>query len=412
MLTNNLKKYARLLVQSGLNVKENQIVIIKSPLEGVQLVRYVVDECYCAHAKDVIVRYYDEVITHKRYLFSDPSVFEDVPDHEADFYNHTSAQGACYLTLVGDDPDLMKDVDPKRMMDHQKSFRLKTKTYRNRLDHMECQWCIATIATPSWALKVYPDMEEQNAVSKLWEAIFKICRIDGNDPVVNWEIHRKTFEKNIKILNELHIDKLIYKNKLGTNLVVGLPEDHVFNGGGSYLKDGTYYFPNIPTEEIFTMPDRIRVNGRLVASMPLVYNGNIVKDFWFEFKEGKVVDFDASQGKEILKNILDMDQGSRYLGEVALVPQDSPICRLNTLFYETLIDENASCHFALGQSYPECIKNGLDQAEEVLESQGANQSMIHVDFMVGTKDLQIIAITKDNREVEIFHEGNFCIEFD
>lgn len=407
-----LKKYARLLVVSGLNVQNNQIVVIKSPLEGSGLVHHIVDECYKAHAKDVIVKYQDEIITHKRYLYSDPEIFKDVPDYDAEFYNQTSKEKACYLTLVGDDPDLMKDVDPSRMMDYQKAFRSKTKPYRNRLDYMECQWCIGAVPSLNWAKKIYPDLDDEVAIEMLWDAIFKVCRIDEKDPVENWNRHRASFEKNVRILNEMDIDHFVYTNSLGTNLKVGMPEDYIFCGGGSYLNDGTYYFPNIPTEEVFSMPHRLQVNGRLVASMPLVYNGNRIEDFWFEFKDGKVIDFDAKMGKDVLENLLNADEGARYLGEIALVPYSSPIKSLDTLFYETLIDENASCHFALGQSYPECIKEGLNQTDEELKERGANQSLIHVDFMVGTKDLQIKAITRNNQEIDVFTQGNFSLEFD
>lgn len=407
-----LNKYARLLVQAGLNVKEDQIVVIKAPVEAAKFVRLVVKECFERKAYDVIVKYQDEDITCQRYLKANKEVFDEMPDYDADFYNTTAQKGACYLSLVGEDPDLMKDVDANRMMSFQKSSRKKTREYRNRLDFMECQWCVAAVAIPSWAKKVYPDVEEAKAVEMLWEAIFKVSRIDENDPIENWNTHRLSFERRVEKLNSLGIESLHYTNSLGTDLVVGLPEDYVFAGGGSYLKDGTYYFANIPTEEVFSTPHCQRIDGKLYASLPLVYNGNLIEDFWFEFKDGRVVDFDARTGKEVLQSILDADEGSRSLGEVALVPYGSPISMLHTLFYETLIDENASCHFALGQSYAECLKGALEQDAKTQLKRGANQSLVHVDFMVGTKDLSIIAKAKDGSKVPVFVDGKYSQEFD
>lgn len=407
-----LEKYAQLLIHAGLNVKEGQVVVIRTPVEVYEFVQMLVDECFKAKAKDVIVKYNDEIVSHSRYLHADSSVFESVPSYVSDFYNQTAEKGACYLTLVGDDPDLMKDVDSSLMMSYSKAFRKATKSYRNKLDFMECQWCIGAVSTKAWASKVYPDLKTKEAVDALWNSIFSICRIDKNNPIDNWQNHRKSFEKRVSILNSLDIDYFKYYNSIGTNLTVKMPEGYLFCGGGSYLNDGTYYFPNIPTEEVFSMPYKYGVNGHLVASKPLVYNGNLIDDFSFDFKDGKVISFHAKKGQDVLQSILEADEGSSYLGEIALVPFDSPISKMDTLFYETLIDENASCHFALGQSYNECIQDGLKQDEATLLSRGANQSLMHVDFMVGTSDLTIDAYTKNGKKVSIFKEGKFSEEFD
>ena len=405
-----LEKYAKLLVYSGLHVKKGQVVVVRSPLEGYPLVRLVTKYAFEAQAKDVIVKYNDEVVDHERYLHADADVFENVREYDALFYNETAQEGACYLSLIGEDPDLMKDVDPKRMSSYQSLLKSKTKPYRQALDTMKNQWCIAAISTENWAKKVYPNQED--ALNLLWEDIFTVSRIDDKDPIQNWEDHKLSFEKKVKVLNDMDIVSLHYTNSLGTDLEVGLPENYIFCGGGSYLMDGTYYFPNIPTEEIFSMPHRLKVNGKLYSAMPLCHHGALVKDFWFEFKEGRVVDYDAKEGKDVLTSILETDEGSRYLGEVALVPYGSPISQLNRQFYTTLIDENASCHFALGQSYQECIQDGLTSEEDVLLAQGANQSLSHVDFMVGTKDLSIVATTKENKQFPIFVEGRFSSLFD
>lgn len=406
------EQYADLLIRSGLNVKKGQTVVIRASVEVYPFVRLLSKKALAAGAGDVKVRYEDEIIAHERYRQCDEKVFDRVWEHDALFYNETSEKGACYLTLVGEDPDLMKDVDPKRIASASKAMRLQTKPYRYRLDHMENQWCIAAVATKDWAKKVYPDLPEQQATDQLWQDIYDVSRVDGNDPIENWKQHKENFEHIVDVLNTMRIRSLHYKNSLGTDLHVDLPKGYLFAGGGSPLKDGTYYFPNIPTEEVFSAPHKTGVNGKLVSSMPLNHNGSLVKEFWFEFQDGKVVDYDAKEGKEVLTSILQTDEASRYLGEVALVPVDSPIAEKNRIFYKTLIDENASCHFALGQSYGECIQNGLEMDEQQLEQAGMNQSLTHVDFMVGTRDLSIEAHTEDDRIVPIFENGRFSSWFD
>ena len=404
-----LEKYADLLVMSGLHVKPGQLVVVRAPIEAYELVRLVTKKAFKQGAKDVVVKYNDEEVTHEHYLHADPSCFESVPTYESAFYNETAKDGACYLSLIGEDPDLMKDVDPKRMSSYQAQLKNATQFYRNALDTMESQWCIAAVSTKKWAKKIY---NTQDAKERLWEDIFKVSRVDEQDPNENWEKHRLSFEHKVKILNDLKISSLHYTNALGTDLTVELPEGYVFCGGGSYLKDGTYYFANIPTEEIFSMPLKNGVNGKLFSSMPLSHHGALVEDFWFTFKDGKVVDYDAKNGRDVLTSILETDEGSKYLGEVALVPYGSPISLMNQQFFNTLIDENASCHFALGQSYNECIEGGLEMDKDQLLEKGANQSLSHVDFMVGTQDLSITALTHDGKEVPIFEQGRFSSLFD
>lgn len=399
-----LEKYAQLLIDTGLHVKKDQLVVIKAPVEVCSFVEIAARTAFEAGAKDVIVRYQDERITHLRYQRADREVFEHIPSYESDFYNRTSQNGACYLTLVGQDPDLMNDVDPKRMVAYTRAFQNATRPYRKRLDFMECQWCIAGVATSSWAEKIYPG--DSDAVNKLWQDIFTVSRVNEN-----WNEHKKAFELIVDKLNHLNIRSLHYQNDLGTDVTVELPEQYRFEGGGSTLKDGMYYFPNIPTEEVFSAPLRTGVNGTLYASMPLSYQGSLIEDFFFTFSKGRVVDYDAETGKDILKSILSSDENACYLGEIALVPFDSPISRRHQMFYETLIDENASCHFALGQSYAECLQGGLEMNEAQLSAHGMNQSPLHVDFMVGTPDLSIVAQTRDGQEIPIFINGNYSSYF-
>lgn len=405
-----LKEYAELLVKKGLNVQKGQLVVVRAPIESYPFVRFVSKAAYLAGAKDVIVRYEDEHISHMHYLYADPACFSSVMDWMAQFYNETAKEGACYLSLVGDDPDLMKDVKSERMASASKSLRQKTQYYRNLLDTMKLQWCVAAVATEAWAKKVYPQRED--AIICLWKDILSISRIEEGKSIENWDRHLASFEKRVKQLNEMKIHSLHYKNSHGTDLVVELPDGYIFAGGKSTLVNGVDYVPNIPTEEIFSMPKKTGVNGRLASTMPLSHNGALVEDFWFVFENGKIIDYDARVGKDVLDSIFETDEGAMYLGEVALVPFDSPISSMNTIYYETLFDENASCHFALGQSYNECIENGLDLSNDQLEKLGANQSFVHVDFMVGSSDLSIEAKTKDDRTVTIFENGRYTAMFD
>ena len=408
IVQSKINKFARLIVRAGLNVKKDQLVVIHTHIEAKDLTRAVVKEAYKVGAKDVLVRYRDEIIQHEQYKHAPIHIYE----HEALFYNETSQEGACYLSIVGSDPDLMKDVDAKRVAQSARMLRQKTTFYRHQLDTMQTQWCVVPAATEAWAKKVYP--EDDRALEKLWEDIFYVCRIDERDPLDNWKEHKKSFEKKLEILNSMQIESLQYMNSLGTCLNVKLPLKYRFEGGDSTLLDEakTAYFANIPTEEVFSAPLKTGVNGRLVASMPLIHSGSRVEDFWFTFKDGKVIDYDARVGKEVLASILESDEGASYLGEVALVGVGSPINQLNRVFYNTLIDENASCHFALGKSYNECIEGGLSMEEDQLEQCGLNQSFVHVDFMVGTSDLSIVANTYSNEQIPIFVHGKWTSLFD
>lgn len=403
----NLKeKYADLIIRAGLNVQKDQIVVIRCSVEMSDFVKLVAKACFQVGAKDVVVRYSDDEINRMRYQTKNCMPY----DYEAEFLNEMALKGACFLSLVGEDPDAMKGVDPSLLSNFAKELRLKTQPYRDKLDYLKSSWCVASVPTMAWAKKVYPNSKAP--LDDLWDAVLKVSRVDEGNAIENWNKHRASFEKRVNILNQLDIQSVHYTNDLGTDLVVELPDHYIFAGGGSFLENGNYYFPNIPTEEIFSAPKKNGVNGKLYSALPLAYNGAIVKDFWFEFKDGKVIDYDAKEGKDVLTSILNTDEGARYLGEIALVPYGSPISALDTLFYETLIDENASCHFALGASYNECIKDGLKMSEEELLEHGMNQSYTHVDFMVGTSDLSIEASLKNGEKLFIFKDGKYTREFD
>jgi aminopeptidase len=407
-----LEKLADLTVKGGVNVQKGQLVVLQANVESAEFARLVTKKAYEAGAGQVIVKYSDEICDHESYLHGDSDKVFDVMDYEALFFNETARKGACYIRLSGGNPNLMADVPAVLMTGKARTLRQKSQEYRKKIDDSIAAWTIVPSAEPAWAKQVYPDLDEEEAMEKLWQDIFEICRIDENDPMDNWAKHKASFEKKMDVINNMHLKSVHYKNSLGTDLEVQLPEGYIFTGGGTPKKDGVYFFPNIPTEELFAAPYKTGVNGKLYAAMPLVYNGAIVEDFWFEFKDGKVVDFDAKKGKSVLESILNNDEGSRYLGEIALVPYGSPISAKQRLFYKTLIDENASCHFALGASYPETVENGLEMNEEERLAHGLNQSLTHVDFMVGTKDLSIIGKDAQGNNIVIFEDGKYTPEFD
>lgn len=411
MNQNEISDLARLAVRKGINVQPGQILYISAPAEALPLLRACVKEGYAAGASEVITTITDEVCAHETYLHADEAVFDAAKPWQVEMLNTLAEKGAGFLRIIGEDPDLMADIDPNRPARARKAQYPLTKPYRKAMDEMRFPWSIVAYPTRAWAKKVYPELEEEEALETLWQAIHKVSRVEG-DGLANWEAHKHYFDRNVKLLNDMEIDTLHYKNGLGTDLSVKLPADYNWTGGGSTLQNGTFYFPNIPTEEIFAAPFKTGVNGRLYASMPLVHNGQRMEDFWFEFKDGKVVDFDAKVGRDVLASILESDEGSRYLGEIALVPAGSAINALDTIFYNTLIDENAACHFALGQAYGESIKGGNFMSEEEQLAHGLNQSLTHVDFMVGTPDLSITAATRKGEEKPIFVNGKWSALFD
>ena len=333
--------------------------------------------------------------------------FAHVPTWFKEFRNDYAAKKAAFLTIISDDPEGFKGIDPAKIALWSKSVSTACKPFYDSLDLGINTWCIVAGSSIKWANKVYPDMSDSEAVEALWNAIFKAVKVVDDDPLTAWQEHRKSFEARVAYLNKLNLNTLTYTNSLGTNLTVTLNEGYLFAGGGSYTTKGQYFFPNMPTEEIFTSPYRNGTNGVVYSSLPLNYNGNLIDEFKMEFKDGRIIDFDAKMGKEVLKEMLSIDEGSLYLGEIALVPYDSPISNMKTLFYNTLFDENASCHLAIGKGFSECIQGGLTMTKEQLLEKGVNDSLTHVDFMIGTSDLKIVGETKDGQVVRIFENGNF-----
>ncbi|MBU3114140.1 aminopeptidase [Clostridium lacusfryxellense] len=403
-----LEKYALLLIKTGINIQKDQILVINSPIECAPFTRIVSKIAYIQGARDVVINWRDELSSKIKFMNAPEEIFLEYPDWQKDFYVSNARKGAAFLSISASDPELMKEVNPERMSNSHKAASTAIKEYRDRLMSNKNVWCVASIPTVSWAKKVFPDLAEDEATEKLWNSIFKTVRVDTPDPVASWETHKGNLKKSMDFLNSNNFKYLVYKNLLGTDLKIELPENHLWLGGSDYTPDGVEFIANMPTEEVFTLPKKDGVNGTVVSSKPLNYNGNLIENFSITFKQGKIVDFSAESGYDILKSIIDTDEGSHYLGEVALVPYDSPISNSNILFYNTLFDENASCHLAIGKAYPVCVKNGENLKDEELAAQGVNDSFVHEDFMVGTKDLQIIGITIEGKEIPIIENGNFA----
>ena len=403
-----IEKYAELLVRIGINIQKDQTLVIASPIECAEFARIVTVKAYEAGAREVVMRWLDEKSTKIRYQMASNEIFDEFPNWAKEYFNGYADIDAAFLSISASDPELMKDVDPKKMSRANKASSVALEHYRSRMMSNKNVWCVASIPTDAWAKKVFPGVSTKEAIDQLWDAIFKAVRVDTPDPVQSWKDHQSHLNNKLKFLNETAFKAVRYKNSIGTDVLVELPKNHVWFGGGDEAPQGHVFVANMPTEEVFTMPQHDGVNGKIVSSMPLNYNGNLIENFSFTFKDGLVVDFDAEKGREVLEELLGTDDGAKRLGEVALVPFDSPISNQNILFYNTLFDENASCHFALGKAYPICVKGGDEMSKEELKAAGANDSLTHVDFMVGTEDLEIIGIKKDNTEVPIFLNGNFA----
>ncbi|WP_234124835.1 aminopeptidase [Clostridium hydrogenum] len=404
-----LKKYAELVVKVGVNIQKNQALVINSPIECADFTRLVAEVAYKAGAREVQINWKDDKLTRIKYLNAPEEIFEEYPDWQKEFFVSYAKKGAAFLSIAASDPEALKGVNPDRMVKADKAANSAIKEYVDRLMSDKNPWCVVSMPTKQWAKKVFPNCTEEEAVEKLGEAITETVRLNEKDPVSAWMKHKDNMIKSAGFLNKNNFKYLHYKNSLGTDLKIELPKNHLWLAASSRTPEGIEFIPNMPTEEVFTMPKRDGVNGKVVSSKPLNYNGNLIENFSLTFKDGRVIEYTAEKGCENLKSLIETDDGSHYLGEVALVPYDSPISNSNILFYNTLFDENASCHLALGKAYPTCIKDGEKMPEEELKTSGANDSITHEDFMVGTSDLSIIGITEDGKEVTVFENGNFAI---
>ena len=393
------EKYADLLLESCLNINSGQPLLISCPIEVYEFVRMLVRKAYLKGVKDIYIDYSDEVLKQLQLQNFSEEELNNSSFWNKKIFDEYAKKDAAFLMLSTYEE--RNNIDSKKLECVAKISRLSRPLFKERQLNNEIAWCIASVATKTWADKMFPG--EENNVEKLWNTIYQMCLVDHDDPINSWNEKIKSRKKRAQVMNKKQYKYLYFKNSLGTDLTIELPKNHIWASGGA-LVNGKTVIENMPTEEIFTAPFKYGTNGVVYNSKPLVYNGILIDDFMIRFEKGKVVDFKAKKGYEALKSIIEFDETSNMLGEIALVDYDSPISNSGLVFYETLYDENASCHMALGSAYLECIDN--NQTKEEIFKQ-INQSNNHVDFMFGTSDLEVIGIKDDNTKELIMKDGNF-----
>ena len=403
-----LQEYAQLLVSVGLNVQPGQKVVISAPLSAARLARLCVDAAYDRGASRVFMDWSDDYVTRATYLRAAEPTFEQVTPGRDTFLNTMAQEGAGFLHLSATDPSLMEGVNTQRILKAQQVSGKALKPYRDATMGNHVPWCIAALPCESWAKKVFPTLDVDKAMAHLWEAILATVRVTGDGSAVDaWQRHLDTLSRRCEQMNAYRFRQLHYTAQ-GTDLTVMLPETHLWEGGSDTLPSGIPFVANMPTEEIFTTPLKQGTQGVVRAVMPLVLNGVVVEGLSLRFENGRVVEATASTGQDALDTLLAVDDGARYLGEVALVSHDSPIKKTGLLFYHTLFDENASCHLALGDAYP-CVENGASLSRQALTALGINESMIHEDFMVGSDDLSVTGLTADGTTVPLMVDGKMVL---
>ncbi len=407
-MKNMLQKYAMLAVKKGVNLQKDQVLLVNSLVECSDFARAIAEVAYKEGAKEVIVHYADQKLQRLKLEYASVDTLKEVPNWISESYNSYAREGCAVISISAFDPDAYKGIPMEKISTFQKHRQLALREYYDYSMANKIRWTVVSAPTEAWALKVFNDSNSEEAIAKLWDVIFNVVRLDKEDPIKAWDEHNSNIDKNLEFLNSNKFEKLHFRNSKGTDLTIELPKEHIWLGGSEKCSSGIDFNANMPTEEVYTLPKKDGVNGTVVSSKPLSYGGNLINNFSLTFKDGKVVDFTAEEGFESLKELLSSDEGASYLGEVALVPFDSPISNSNLIFYNTLFDENAACHLAFGKAYPTCIVNGEDLSTEDLSKKGANDSIIHVDFMVGTDDLDILGYTCDNTEIKIFTSGNWA----
>ncbi|WP_294383832.1 aminopeptidase [uncultured Clostridium sp.] len=403
-----LIKYASLAVNIGVNIQKDNILVISSPIETAEFARLITEEAYKSGAKDVIVHYGDQKLTKIKLENSSLETISNIPEWQAESYNYYARQEACFISISASDPDGLKGVPVEKIGASQKARTSALKEYFDNSMSNKCRWCVLSVPTLSWAKKVFPKVSDDEAMESLWDVIFKTVRVDTENPVNAWKKHNAYLEEKIKFMNNNNFKSVHLKSANGTDLNIELPEGHIWAGGSEGDVNGIPFNANIPTEEVFTLPKKTGVNGIVYSSKPLSYGGNLIDNFSITFKDGKAIDFTAETGYDVLKQMLESDEGAKYLGEVAFVPYNSPISNSKLIFFNTLFDENAACHLAFGRAYESCVKDADKYSEEELEKIGVNNSVIHVDFMIGTSDLEITGINKNGESIQIFSNGNWA----
>lgn len=399
-------KYAELAVKVGVNIQPSQTLLIFADVDSAAFTRKVVTHAYKAGARHVYVDWSDHDVTLTKYLLAPDEAFAEFPSWKAQQYTQLAHEGCALLAIRSPYPDMLTGVDPNRIATSRKVAAEATKEFTDYQMQRKMRWSVVAIPTESWAEKVFPNVDVSVAIEKLWNMIFKIIRVDQPDPVTAWKNHLDNLKAKRAFLDAKNYKRLHYRSP-GTDLSIELPENHTWFGGYSPNADGIASVANIPTEEVFTLPKRDGVNGTVRATMPLSYSGTIIEGLSLTFENGRIVEFRAQKGHETLEKLINTDEGSHYLGEVALVPVDSPISDSRLIFQETLYDENASCHLAIGQAYP-CFKDSANMSQADYEARGSNASLVHVDFMIGSSELDIDGETQDGQIEPIFRRGRWA----
>ncbi|MBR5279568.1 MAG: aminopeptidase [Clostridia bacterium] len=404
-----MKEFGTLIVRGGVNVQPGQLVVINSPIECAVYARDIMQAAYEAGAGDCLIQWRDEESARIRYNYATCEALSVIPDWMTESRMYYARNGACFITIASEDPDIFAQVDPMKMRAHALAANKAYGEYWNIITQNQCTWCVVSAPNQAWACKMFPDVTPEQALAQLEEAICKSMRLDREDPLAALTENNRLIAERAAKLNALQFKTLRYRNQIGTNFTINLPDKHIWQGGAEPAQNGVIFTANIPTEEIYTAPDFRTANGTLVSTMPLCHQGRLVEHFTLTFKDGELVDYTAEEGRAVLENIFSADTGASRLGEIALVEKRSPIAQMGLLFYNTLFDENASCHFAVGSAYPSCVEGSIGLSEEELRGKGVNCSDEHVDFMIGTDDLEITGILADGTEIPIFVQGNFCL---
>ena len=401
-----LREYAKLIALKGVNIQKGQEVVIRAGLDQPEFVEMLVKECYKAGASDVTVEWGYQPLTALNIRYKKQKDLNKIKDWELERMKYRAETLPCTIFLTSEDPDGLKGVNQEKMMKARQAQYPVLRPIRRSMEN-KYQWCIAGVPGKAWAKKVFPGERTSVAIEKLWEAILHTSRAEV-DPIAAWNEHNADLKKRYDHLNSLGIKKLKYSASNGTDFTVGMIDDGIFTGGGETTLGGIFFNPNIPSEEIFTSPMKGEAEGIVYATKPLSYNGELIENFSVRFEKGKAVEVKAEKGQALLEKMISMDEGASYLGEVALVPWNSPINETGILFYNTLYDENACCHLALGQGFNECLKGFEELTPDECTARGINDSMIHVDFMIGSPDLVIDAYTKDGETVRLFDKGTWA----
>lgn len=404
------EKYADLVLQTGVNLQDNQALVINGPVERAAFVRLVAEKAYELGAKEVHVNWADDELSLLKYQHAADEVIENFPDWKVQLQESYAKDGAAFLSIHATDPDLLQEVDPARVAKASKAAGQALKEFQKYIMNDWVTWTVISIPTVKWAEKIYPDKTGEDAVEALWKTIYTMTRVGEGDPIKEWEKHNTTLENASQLLNDKQYEAL-HLQAPGTDITIGLPENHIWQGGAAVSEDGVVFNPNIPTEEVFTAPHKYKVDGTVSSTKPLNYGGSVIDNFQLTFKDGRVIDFQAETGEEVLQHLLDSDEGAKHIGELALVPDASPISQSGLIFYNTLFDENASCHIALGKAYPTNVENGAEMDDATLDQHGMNDSLVHVDFMVGSAQINIDGILEDGTKESVFRQGAWALDF-